>query len=70
MEGLDVVEHVGPCLGPGRVAAPVYALSLESAEEAFDARVVGARAHRAHAADEVVACEDVMHPGRIGPMFE
>jgi len=55
MEALDVIEDIGSGFGQRLLTAPVHALSLEHAEEAFGRGIVAAVTDRAHAADHVVA---------------
>ena len=60
MESLEVVEHVGPGLVAGAVAATENALPLEQAKEALAGRVVAAVADGAHALDQAVAGEKLL----------
>lgn len=60
MEPLDVIEHISPGHGQRPIATSVDAFALELAEEALGSGVVGAVAHIAHAAEDVVIFQELL----------
>jgi hypothetical protein len=54
MTPLEVVKDIGPGLGSGPVVLSVHPLTFEHTKEALGHGVVGAAAHRTHAAGHLV----------------
>ena len=46
----DVVKDIGPGFGSCPIVVPIHAFTFKHSEEAFGGGVVGAAAHRTHAA--------------------
>ncbi len=60
MKSFDVIEDIRTRLGTRAILAPVDALALEQAEEAFGSRIVRAGSHCAHAAADLVPFQEAL----------
>ena len=54
MTGFNVVKDIGSGLSPRLVILPIDAFAFEHSEEALGHGIIGATAHRAHAADDLM----------------
>ena len=56
---LDVVEDIRPCVGTSKVTT-IDAFSFQHAEEALDQSIVCAATYSAHAANQVMAIQELL----------
>jgi hypothetical protein len=57
---LDVVKDIGPGFGSCLVVLTIFPLTFKRPEEALGRGVVGAAAHRPHAADNVMRSQKLL----------
>ena len=62
VEALDVVEHVGLCIGSGTIDLARCSLRLQRREEAFHGRIFPDIAGAAHRADDTVVLHERPEP--------
>ena len=60
MKSFDVVENIGPGFSSHLVVLPIHTFACEHPEEALGHGIIGATAHRAHAADDLICLQKTL----------
>ena len=58
MPAFDIVKDIRSGFGSRPVVSPIHAFTFEHPKEAFGHGIIGATAHRAHAADDLMGFQE------------